>query len=247
MVHAIRNLGWPGISATAIAAVDVAAWDLKAKLLGVCVADSLGRAREAVPIYGSGGLTSYPEQELCAQLQGWVQQGIPRVKMKVGRDPDADVQRARGVRRAIGEASELYVDANGAYSRKQALRLAQAFAELGVSWLEEPVSSDDLDGLRLLRDSAPPGMDIAAGEYGYEPMYFRRMLDAQAVDVLQADVTRACGHHRPADGRFAVHGGPDAVLGPLRPADPRPCCRLDRPTSPHRVLPHSRSGREAAV
>ena len=193
MVHAIRNLGWPGISATAIAAVDVAAWDLKAKLLGVSVADTLGRAREGVPIYGSGGLTSYSEQELCAQLQGWVQQGIPRVKMKVGRDPDADVQRARGVRRAIGEASELYVDANGAYSRKQALRLAQAFAELGVSWLEEPVSSDDLDGLRLLRDSAPPGMDIAAGEYGYEPMYFRRMLDAQAVDVLQADVTRASG------------------------------------------------------
>ena len=86
----------------------------------------------------------------------------------------------------------LFVDANGAYSRKQALAEAQRFADLGVSWFEEPVSSDDLEGLRLIRDQGPPGMDIAAGEYGYDLRYFRRMLDAGAVDVLQADVTR-CG------------------------------------------------------
>lgn len=193
MVHAIRNLGWPGVSATAIAAVDVALWDLKAKLLGLAVADLLGRVHDSVPVYGSGGLTSYTEQELCGQLQGWVQQGIPRVKMKVGRDPDADLPRARAARRAIGEGAELYVDANGAYSRKQAIRMADEFAALGVTWLEEPVSSDDLAGLRLVRDRSPSGMDITAGEYGYEPTYFRRMLDAQAVDVLQADVTRASG------------------------------------------------------
>jgi L-alanine-DL-glutamate epimerase-like enolase superfamily enzyme len=113
--------------------------------------------------------------------------------MKVGRDAEADLPRARAARRAIGEQAELYVDANGAYSRQQALRMAREFAELGVSWFEEPVSSDDLDGLRLIRDGAPPGMDIAAGEYGYEPTYFRRMVDAGAVDVLQADVTRASG------------------------------------------------------
>ncbi len=193
MVHAIRNLGWPGVSATAIAAVDVALWDLKAKLLGVAVADLAGRVREAVPVYGSGGLTSYSDQDLFRQLQGWVQQGIPRVKMKVGRDPKADLPRVRGARRVIGDQAELYVDANGAYSRQQALRMAREFAEAGVSWFEEPVSSDDLEGLRLLRDGAPPGMDIAAGEYGYEPTYFHRMLDAQAVDVLQADATRASG------------------------------------------------------
>jgi L-alanine-DL-glutamate epimerase-like enolase superfamily enzyme len=193
MVHAIRNLGWPGVSASAIAAVDVALWDRKAKLLGVPVADLLGRVHDAVVVYGSGGLTSYSEQELCAQLQVWVQQGIPRVKMKVGRDPDADITRARAARSAIGEGAELYVDANGAYSRKQAIRMAHEFAALGVSWLEEPVSSDDLAGLRLVRDNAPPGMDVTAGEYGYEPTYFRRMLDAGAVDVLQADVTRASG------------------------------------------------------
>jgi L-alanine-DL-glutamate epimerase-like enolase superfamily enzyme len=193
MVRSIRNLGWPGISATAIAAADVALWDLKAKLLGVCVADLLGRAQDAVPVYGSGGLTSYTEKELCEQLARWVEQGIPRVKMKVGREPEADPRRVRAVREAIGPNAELFVDANGAYSRTQALALAERFLDEGVTWLEEPVSSNDLDGLRFLRDRVPAPMDVAAGEYGYEPEYFRRMLDARSVDVLQADVTRACG------------------------------------------------------
>ena len=193
MVRAIRNLGWPGVSATAISAVDVALWDLKAKLLGLCLADLLGRAHEAVPIYGSGGLTSYSERELCTQLERWVAQGIPRVKMKIGRDPGADIRRAHAARSAIGDRCELYVDANGAYTRKQALAQAQRLVEAGVSWLEEPVSSNDLDGLRLLRDRAPAPIAIAAGEYGYDPVYFRRMLDARAVDVLQADATRAGG------------------------------------------------------
>ena len=79
-----------------------------------------------------------------------------------------------------------------AYGRKQALALAASFAELGVTWFEEPVSSDDLDGLRLLRDRAPAGIEIAAGEYGYDIFYFQRMIEAGAVDVLQADATR-CG------------------------------------------------------
>jgi L-alanine-DL-glutamate epimerase-like enolase superfamily enzyme len=92
---------------------------------------------------------------------------------------------------AIGDAA-LFVDANGAWNRKQALHFAEMFAEQGVSWLEEPVTSDDLDGLRLIRDRAPAGMDVTAGEYGYDLPYFRRMLSAGAVDCLQADVTR-CG------------------------------------------------------
>jgi L-alanine-DL-glutamate epimerase-like enolase superfamily enzyme len=115
------------------------------------------------------------------------------VKMKVGRDPDADRDRVRAARRAIGPDVSLFVDANGAYNRKQALAQAEAFRSEAVSWFEEPVSSDDLDGLRLLRDRAPAGMEIAAGEYGYDVQYFRRMADAGAVDVLQADATRCCG------------------------------------------------------
>lgn len=114
------------------------------------------------------------------------------MKMKVGRDAAADRHRVWVARDAIGPASALYVDANGAYTRKQALAMAARFVDLGVSWFEEPVSSDDLDGLRLVRDGAPAGMEITAGEYGYDLPYFRNLLAAGAVDCVQADVTR-CG------------------------------------------------------
>ena len=193
MRRAVRNAGYPGLISSAIAAVDVALWDLKARLLDVSLSTLLGAVRERVPVYGSGGFTSYSPEQMTEQLERWVGEGIRAVKIKVGSDPDADPGRVRSARSAIGERTGLFVDANGAYSRKQALALAERFAaEAGVVWFEEPVSSDDLEGLRLLRDRVPAGMDVAAGEYGYELVYFRRMLDAQAVDVLQADVTR-CG------------------------------------------------------
>lgn len=193
MRGAVRNIGYPGVASSAISAMDVALWDLKARLLGVSLSTLLGRVRDRVPVYGSGGFTSYSAEQMRRQLAGWVQQGIKAVKIKVGSEPERDPERVQHARNAIGGDVGLFVDANGAYSRKQALALADTFAwESGVSWFEEPVSSDDLEGLRLLRDRAPAGMNIAAGEYGYDLFYFRRMLEAGAVDVLQADVTR-CG------------------------------------------------------
>jgi len=193
MVHAIRNLGRPGVVAMAVSAVDAALWDLKARLLGLPLVTLLGAVRAEVPVYGSGGFTSYSVSQLQEQLGRWVADGISRVKMKIGTRPEEDPHRVRAARDAIGPDSELFVDANGAYSRKQALAFAQQFTEHRVSWFEEPVSSDDLEGLRLLRDRAPAGMDITAGEYGYDLFYFRRMLEAGAVDVLQADATRCLG------------------------------------------------------
>jgi L-alanine-DL-glutamate epimerase-like enolase superfamily enzyme len=192
MHHAVRNNGHGGITMLGLSAVDAAVWDLKARLLDVSLATALGAVHETVPVYGSGGFTSYSDRELADQLAGWVDEGIPRVKMKVGRDRAADGHRLRTARSAIGDDVELYVDANGAYTRKDALRQAEEFARAQVRWLEEPVSSDDLEGLRLLRDAGPAGLDIAAGEYGFDLPYFRQMLDAGAVDCLQADVTR-CG------------------------------------------------------
>jgi L-alanine-DL-glutamate epimerase-like enolase superfamily enzyme len=192
-VHAIRNLGRPGICSMAISAVDNALWDLKARLLHLSVADLLGRAHESIPAYGSGGFTSYTDAQLRSHLGKWAEAGLKDVKMKIGSDPAADLGRVRAAREAIGPDTGLFVDANGAYDRKQALAKAAAFAECGVSWFEEPVSSDDLEGLRLIRENAPPGMRIAAGEYGYDSYYFRRMLEAGAVDVLQADCTRCAG------------------------------------------------------
>jgi L-alanine-DL-glutamate epimerase-like enolase superfamily enzyme len=192
MMQSIRNLGRPGISSMAISAVDNALWDLKARLLNLPLARLLGQVHETVPIYGSGGFTSYSNDRLQEQLAGWVEQGIPRVKMKIGRNAKADRARVALVRRAIDDEAELFVDANGAYSRKRALAQADIFANENVSWFEEPVSSDDIEGLRLIRDRGPAGMDIAAGEYGYDLNYFERLLAAGAVDVLQADATR-CG------------------------------------------------------
>lgn len=193
MQHAVRNLGKPGVVASAIAAVDIALWDLRARLLDEPLVITLGAVHDTTPIYGSGGFTSYDNDTLCDQLCGWADAGIPRVKMKVGRDPDTDANRVSAARAAIGDGIELFVDANGAYHRKQALWWAHRFADFDVRWFEEPVSSDDLEGLHQLSRNGPPGMDITAGEYGYHLPYFEQMLAAGAVDCLQADVTRALG------------------------------------------------------
>lgn len=193
MLRAVRNLGWRDLCGQAVSAVDCALWDLKAKLLGVPLYQFLGAARDSVPVYGSGGFTSYRIDELQEQLGGWAEAGMTAVKMKIGRHPDQDPARVRAARRAIGRDVALFVDANGAYGRKQALAFAHAAAAEGVTWFEEPVPSDDLDGLRLIRDRAPPGLDISAGEYAANLFDFRRLLAADAVDVMQADITRCLG------------------------------------------------------
>ncbi|SMF72422.1 L-alanine-DL-glutamate epimerase [Tistlia consotensis] len=193
LVRAIRNDGRPGIASMAISALDNALWDLKARLLGLPLARLLGTVSESVEIYGSGGFTSYTDTQLSAQLAGWAEQGMTRVKMKVGRTPERDLARVETARRAVPAEVRLMVDANGGYDRKQALAFAERFAALGVDWFEEPVSSEDLEGLRLLRDRLPAPIEVTAGEYGYDSRYFRRMIEAGAVDVLQADATRCAG------------------------------------------------------
>ncbi len=188
-----RNYGREGLAATALSAIDIALWDLKAKLLGQPLAKLLGSMRDSAPVYGSGGFTSYSDDQLRDQFLGWVDEGISRVKMKVGTEPERDLARVAAARKAIGPDIKLFVDANGGYSCKQALYFAERFfADSNVTWFEEPVSSDDLAGLSFVRERGPAGMDIAAGEYGWTAMGLQRMLAAGAVDVLQADATR-CG------------------------------------------------------
>jgi L-alanine-DL-glutamate epimerase-like enolase superfamily enzyme len=193
MARAVRNLGRPGLASHAISAVDVALWDLKARLLGLPLFRLLGAARERVAIYGSGGFCSMDDDALADQLSGFARAGIDRVKIKVGRDPSADERRVALAREAVGDDVELMVDANGAWTAPQALACAHRWrAEHGIAWVEEPVSGDDLAGLAHVRACAPPGVAVAAGEYGYAPHDFARILAAGAVDVLQADATR-CG------------------------------------------------------
>jgi L-alanine-DL-glutamate epimerase-like enolase superfamily enzyme len=229
MVAAVRNIGAPGLCSMAISAVDSALWDVKGKLLNAPLVSLLGQARQRVPVYGSGGFTSYSVAELQKQLENWVSDGLRWVKMKIGRRPEDDVPRVRAVRAAIGHAPEIFVDANGAYTRKQALRQAQGLAELGVTWYEEPVSSEDLKGLALLRDRVPPGVELTAGEYGYDSVYFRRMCAAGAVDVLQADATRCKG----VTGFMRAAAVADAFLLPLSShcapsLHLHPCCAAPR-------------------
>ncbi|WP_369274400.1 enolase C-terminal domain-like protein [Streptomyces sp. R11] len=195
MSRAIRDAGRPGVAACAISALDIALWDLKARFLELPLARLLGTCRERVPVYGSGGFTTYHDKHLAAQLNGWVHgQHIPRVKIRIGEDRGRavlrDVSRVEAARQVIGTEAELYVDAKGAYTRKQAVRVGHALAEHGVGWFEEPVTSDDLTGLRLVRDCLP--CDVTAGGYGYDLPYFARMITAGAVDCLQIDATR-CG------------------------------------------------------
>jgi L-alanine-DL-glutamate epimerase-like enolase superfamily enzyme len=195
MVRAVRNMGRDGLAATAISALDTALWDLKAKLLGVSLASLFGRFRAEVPIYGSGGFTNYTDRELQDQLSAWVERdGCRFVKMKIGSDLERDPERVRQAKQAIGTC-QLFVDANGALTPKRTLAMAHWMAdEYDVRWFEEPVSSDDLAGLAQVRARAPFAMEVAAGEYGYDLDYFRRMLAAEAVDVQQADVTRCTGY-----------------------------------------------------
>ncbi len=195
MVRAIRNLGRPGLVSCSISAVDTALWDLKARLLDVAVCDLLGVVHEQVPIYGSGGFTTYDDATARSQLERWVDRWqIPRVKIKIGEswgtETARDLHRIGFARDVVGPDVELYVDANGGYTRKQAIRMAHAMAPSNVTWFEEPVSSDDLAGLHEVRDQV--SADVAAGEYGYDLVYFQRMVSAHAVDCLQVDVTR-CG------------------------------------------------------
>jgi L-alanine-DL-glutamate epimerase-like enolase superfamily enzyme len=193
MFARLRNVGTHGIAAMAVSAVDAALWDLKAKLLGVALVDLLGAVRDELPVYGSGGFCSYGDAQLRHEFAHWSEMGIRRFKMKVGRQPEQDRHRASVARRTIGPEAELFVDANSAYSRKEARHWAEIFArDFGAVWLEQPLAPSDLAGLRELRQAVPPPLEIADGEYGYDLDYFRRLIEAGAVDVVQADATR-CG------------------------------------------------------
>lgn len=211
MIRAVRNAGRPGIAGCALSAVDIALWDLAARLLDLPLHHLLGGVGGSVPVYGSGGFTTYDAGQLQSQLSGWVtEQRIPRVKIKIGEswgtEVGRDLERMRQAREVIGDGTELYVDANGAYGRKQAIRVAEAAEDCDIRWFEEPVSSDDLEGLREVRDAVRP--DVTAGEYGYHLPYFLRMCAAGAVDCLQVDVTRCGGitEWRRAAAVAAAHG-----------------------------------------
>ncbi|HWB28003.1 MAG TPA: enolase C-terminal domain-like protein [Chitinophagaceae bacterium] len=192
LLHEIRNDGDCGVAMMAVSAINNALWDLKAKLFGMPLYKLLNAVHGQMAIYGSGGFTSYTNKQTQQQFERWASQGITSFKMKIGREPGKDEERVKQARNAIANNAALFVDANGAYTVKQALAEAEHFKKYNVSWFEEPVTSGNLAGLQFIRSHAPAQYNIAAGEYGYNLPYFKKMMDAGAVDILQADATR-CG------------------------------------------------------
>ncbi len=210
MTGHVRNDGRPGLASYAISAIDVALWDLHARLLGVALCDAFGIVRESVPLYGSGGFTSYDLTTLTQQLGGWARDGMRAVKMKVGRNHAADARRVAAARDAIGPHVHLMVDANGGYDVTDAIAFAQGpLAQHGVTWFEQPVDHADIDGTRRVREHAPPGLAISSGEYITDTAAAARV--APVVDVLQADATRCGGY----TGFLAIDGYCDVTRKPL--------------------------------
>lgn len=194
MHRACRNLGTRGLVMQAISAVDIALWDLKARVLGIPLTDLFGRARETVPVYGSGGFTTLSDSELADQVDEWAAAGCPAMKIKIGqswgRDIDRDIARVNTFREITGPAVHLMVDANGGYTTGQARRVGADLERLGVVWFEEPVSSDDITGLGVVR--AAVRCDVTAGEYAADLYDIDRL--CPVVDCLQLDATRCGGY-----------------------------------------------------
>jgi L-alanine-DL-glutamate epimerase-like enolase superfamily enzyme len=194
MHRAGRNLGTRGLYMHALSAVDIAWWDLKARLLGKPLNDLLGRCRDAVPVYGSGGFTNLTDRQLADQVEAWSAAGCTAMKIKIGEgwgtSARRDLARTRRLRGLAGPGIDLMVDANGGYRRAQAQRVGHDLDELGVTWFEEPVSSDDVEALAAVRDEVR--CDVAAGEYVYDQFDVNRLLPV--VDCLQLDATRCGGY-----------------------------------------------------
>jgi L-talarate/galactarate dehydratase len=181
-----------GLNSFAIAAIDIALWDLRAKLHGHSLARELGQVTDRIPAYGSGkGSPLLPAEELVALSAGYVEDGFDAVKVRVGLDPVADVDRVRAVRDALGDRVRIMCDANERLDLATALWLGRRLAELDVYWFEEPVTSDDVGAHRRLADALP--MPIVAGEHLCSAREFVPFVAAGALDVLQPNACMVGG------------------------------------------------------
>ena len=184
-----------GVLVAGISAIDIALWDLRGKLLGQPVSVLLGgRRREQVKTYATGLYFTETKdlvRKLVDEAQCYVAQGYQAIKMKVGLGVDTDVRHVQAVRQAIGDDIELMVDANCAYSLSEALRFARRIEPLNISFFEEPVSPEDYEGYRELRERTT--IPIAGGESEYLLAGFRHLLSNRCVDIAQPDICGAGG------------------------------------------------------
>ena len=195
MFWAVRGFGRKGVAFCAISAVDIALWDLKGKILGLPLYKLLGAYTDSVPIYGSGGWTNFTEKELIQEMEGYIESGINRVKMKVGKDygksEREDINRVEAVRKAVGDDVTIFLDANNGYYKKQAIYMAKEFEQFQVGWLEEPLIPDDIGGMANV--SQATHIPIASGEHEYTKYGFRDLVQRGGADIVQPDIARVGG------------------------------------------------------
>jgi L-alanine-DL-glutamate epimerase-like enolase superfamily enzyme len=187
-------VGRTGITQMALAAVDIALWDLRAKHFGVPLWRLVGGHKQGtVPSYNTdGGWLNFSQEQLVEEMSALVHQGWTGVKMKIGKpDPREDIRRVAAVRTALGPDVDLMIDVNQVWSTTTALTWAHHFEEFGVKWLEEPLDPDDVEGHLRLRDAT--SIPIALGEHVYSRTAFRDYIERGAISYVQADVTRLGG------------------------------------------------------
>jgi L-alanine-DL-glutamate epimerase-like enolase superfamily enzyme len=191
----LRGVGRKGLTFGALSAIDIALWDLKGKACGLPLYKLFGGGPTRVPVYASGGWTSYDDDQLVDEMLDMVGQGYRSIKFKVGVDggkhPSRDVIRVRKVREAVGPDIDLLLDANNAWDASTAVRFANRVREYNPLLLEEPVFADDIPGLaRFKRGTDIP---LATGEHEYTKWGVRDLLLAEAADIVQVDGARAGG------------------------------------------------------
>jgi L-alanine-DL-glutamate epimerase-like enolase superfamily enzyme len=192
----LRGVARKGLMYCALSAVDIALWDLKGKMLDLPLYKLLGGDRTRVPVYASGGWTSYSDEELVEEMVRVVGHGYNLVKFKVGVDggnnPGRDLERVRKVREAVGPATRLMLDANNCWDAATAVQFANRVKDFDILFLEEPVPADDIPG--LARYKRGTDLPLATGEHEYTKFGVRDLVLNEAVDVVQVDGTRVGGY-----------------------------------------------------
>lgn len=188
----LRDHGQKGMPIQSLSGIDIALWDIVGKFYSLPVYQLLGGAfRDQIPVYGYGMmLQRVPdlEERFARESATILDNGFKAVKMKIGISPEKDLKLVEAVRNSIGSHVKLMVDANHAYTAREAIPLGRELEQMGVSWFEEPVASEDRQGYRDLCEALD--MNIAGGEGEFTRWGFRDLICGRCVDILQPEV---CG------------------------------------------------------
>ncbi|MBI4203974.1 MAG: mandelate racemase/muconate lactonizing enzyme family protein [Betaproteobacteria bacterium] len=193
---AAGSSGPGGIFTLALAAIDIALWDIKGKAFNLPVAKLAGGFRDRVPTYASGALMrTFPLDHVARAAPVLVEKGFRQMKTQLAlpgdTTPEREVERIRVIREAVGPEIDLMCDINQRWDVRQAISIGSRIEPYHMFWLEDVVAHDDYPGLAAV--AAALATPIAAGEYVYGKVPFRHMLEARSVDIVMVDVLRAGG------------------------------------------------------